>query len=83
SFMGETSGCFAFSFMGETSGCFAFSFMGETKGCFAFYSMGDLGGSTMYRIAEQTAVMAQSLYCSAFSEAMPQALHLARYSYLI
>ena len=34
----------------------AFCSMGEAKGCFAFGSMGDLGGSTMYRIAEQTAV---------------------------
>jgi len=33
-----------------------FCSMGETKGCFAFCSMGDLGGSTMYRIAEQTVV---------------------------
>jgi len=31
---------------------------GKPKDAFAFGSMGDLGGSTMYRIAEQTAISA-------------------------
>ena len=62
-FHGEAKGCFAFCSMGKPKDASLFVPWGSQR-MLRFYCTGMRGGSTMYRIAEQTAVIVQLMITS-------------------